>query len=207
MKTWDDMDATRISLLDRVRDLDDDPSWIEFYEFYSPVIHGYALRTGLTEPEAGDAVLETMITIAKKMPQFRYDPAKGRFRHRVAKITAWRIADQFRKRYPSNVISLDEEKKRNPGLLAQFKKGTTAWWDEAWDDEIWAKAVERVKKRVSATTWNVFELFVLKGRPAKEAAKSLGISQARVYWAHHRVKLLLGQEIEYIQKGGPLRDL
>jgi len=40
----------------------------------------FALKGGLTAVEAQDVVQETMISVAKHMPTFEYDPAIGSFK-------------------------------------------------------------------------------------------------------------------------------
>jgi len=65
---------------------------------YFGFIYGVALRAGLTETEALDAVQTTVITVQKKIAEFKYDPARGNFRGWLTKITKWRISEEFRKR-------------------------------------------------------------------------------------------------------------
>jgi len=71
---------TRRSLLSRLRQWDDQESWQDFFSTYSKLIYGVALRAGLAEAEAEDIVQETVISVARQMPNFRYDPAQGSFK-------------------------------------------------------------------------------------------------------------------------------
>lgn len=89
---------TRRTLLSRLKDWKDDQSWREFFNTYWKLIYGVALKAGLTDDEAQEVVQETIITVAKKMPDFKYDPAIGSFKGWLLNITRWRISDQFRKR-------------------------------------------------------------------------------------------------------------
>src|SRR2546428_142693 len=45
-----------------------------FFDIYWRLIYGVALRAGLTDAEAQDVVQETVISVAKHLPGFRYDP-------------------------------------------------------------------------------------------------------------------------------------
>src|SRR5437773_7819843 len=94
---------TRQSLLTRLKHWDDQESWREFFETYWRLIHGLAMKCGLTDSEAQDVVQETMISVAKQMPRFKYDPALGSFKGWLLQITRRRIADQMRKRRPLGV--------------------------------------------------------------------------------------------------------
>ena len=71
---------TRASLLSRLKDRDDHVGWQEFFDTYWKLIYGVALKAGLNDSEAQDVVQETVIYVAKKLPDFRYDPEKGSFK-------------------------------------------------------------------------------------------------------------------------------
>src|SRR6476661_8350345 len=94
--------ATRASLLKRLKDCDDQASWQQFYDLYRELIRSFALKAGLTESEADEVVQETVIGVARKLPEFHYDPAKCSFKTWLLNQTVWRIKDQFRKRPPTD---------------------------------------------------------------------------------------------------------
>jgi DNA-directed RNA polymerase specialized sigma24 family protein len=92
-------DRTRMSLIDRLSDWEDQRTWDEFYQTYWRLIYSVSLKAGLGRDEAMDAVQETVLTIAKQWKSGqKYDPAKGSFKTWLMNITRWRIADQFRKK-------------------------------------------------------------------------------------------------------------
>src|SRR5262245_18976963 len=104
--------ATRASLLKRLRDVKDQASWQRFFDTYWRLIHGLALKAGLTETEAQDVVQETVIAVAKHLPGFRYDPKVCSFKTWLLQLTRWRIIVQLRKRLPSEQprdISSDDD--------------------------------------------------------------------------------------------------
>ena len=76
----DEFLATRRSLLTRLRDAGDQAGWREFFDIYWQLLYRVALKSGLTEAEAQDAVQETIITVAQQMPGFRYEPARCSFK-------------------------------------------------------------------------------------------------------------------------------
>src|SRR6266404_4758915 len=92
---------TRRSLLSRLRDLGDSDSWRTFFDTYWRLIYNLARKSGLSDTEAQDVVQETIIAVARKMPGFRYDPAKGSFKQWLLLITRRRIQDHFRRLYRS----------------------------------------------------------------------------------------------------------
>jgi DNA-directed RNA polymerase specialized sigma24 family protein len=67
---------TRASLLEPLKDAGDDAGWEEFHRTYRGLLVGVARRAGLNEHEADESVQETLITVAKKVPEFRYERGK-----------------------------------------------------------------------------------------------------------------------------------
>src|SRR5262249_9061412 len=78
---------TRVSLLQRLRNMEDQRSWDEFYEIYHDLIFSVARRAGLNEVEAGEVVQDTLISVARKMPDFTYDPSKDSFKGWLLTVT------------------------------------------------------------------------------------------------------------------------
>src|SRR5437667_12874824 len=89
---------TRQSLLNRLKDWGDQASWQDFFDTYWQLIYNVAIKAGLSDTEAQEVVQETVIAVAKKIPEFKADPARGSFSAWLMRLTRWRIADQFRKR-------------------------------------------------------------------------------------------------------------
>src|SRR5580692_1956052 len=94
---------TRTTLLLRLKDWQDQSGWQDFFDTYWNLIYGVAIKGGLTPMEAEDVVQETMISVAKHMPGFKYDPAIGSFKGWLLTMTRWRMTDQLRKRGPLNL--------------------------------------------------------------------------------------------------------
>src|SRR6185436_3555024 len=94
----DEIIPTRASLLSRLRNWDDQQSWQRFFELYWKLIYSVARKAGLSDPEAQDVVQETIISVARHMPSFRYDPELGSFKAWLMQLTRWRIMDELRKK-------------------------------------------------------------------------------------------------------------
>jgi DNA-directed RNA polymerase specialized sigma24 family protein len=71
---------TRQSLLQRLKNLDDQASWKSFFDQYWKLIYSVARRAALSDAEAQDVVQETIICVTKKIQGFSYDPAYGSFK-------------------------------------------------------------------------------------------------------------------------------
>src|SRR5215475_237413 len=107
---------TRKSLLSRLKKWDDQESWQEFFNTYSKLLYRVAVKAGLSDAEAQDVVQETIIVVARKIPDFKYDPALGSFKSWLLLITRRRIEKQLKKRLP-----LKDERASPQKLLASAR--------------------------------------------------------------------------------------
>ena len=60
-------------------------------------------------------------------------------------------------------------------------------------------AIDRVKQKVTAEQFQMFDFYVLREWPPEKVAKTLGVSTARVYLNKHRVGKLVKQELRQIE--------
>ncbi len=195
---------TRATLLDRLRDLGNEADWKEFYNTYHDLIHTIALRAGLRESEAQDVVQETIIGVARKLPEFRYDPAKGSFKTWLYNLTQWRIADQIRKRdrafesaTEDGAASADDALEKIP---TRPEDNNAAEWDEEWSQAIINAALERGKQLVHPKQYQIFDLYVFKSWPAAQIARTFKINVGQVYLAKFRVGGVLKRQLKMLQK-------
>jgi RNA polymerase sigma factor (sigma-70 family) len=198
--------STRASLVNRLRDLGDDASWRCFLDTYWRLIYNVARRSGLSHAAAQDVVQDTVISIARKMPDFRYDPSVGSFKQWLLLVTRRRICDHVRRRYRS-LPSADE---RNDSFIASPVSAESpdvlidAAWEEEWQENVFQAALARVRERVKPKHFQVFDYCVLRNVRASEVARMLGLNAAQVYLARHRVSAAVKRaaaEIEAELKG------
>ncbi len=197
---------TRSSLLERLRVWNDHETWRLFFETYWKLIYGVARQAGLSDAEAQDAVQETVITVSKKIEQFRYDRKKGTFKAWLLNIARWRIADQFRKRQPAEMTArttVDREDRRTSTIDKIPDQSTDALqsiWDEEWRKNLMDTAISRVKRQVDPKQFQVFDCYVLQGWSPRQVARELKVTQGGVYLAKHRIGALIRREIRRLEK-------
>src|SRR6266568_4998222 len=208
---------TRPSLLHRLKSGDDPQSWQEFYRTYGGLIRFFAEKAGLTADEAEEVVQETAIGVARRLPDFTYNPKVCRFKTWLLNLVRWRIQDQLRRRRPVGVhASACASAQKSADTLKQrddTASTTTieripdpavpefgAEWDAAWEKNLFAQALERVRERIDERQFQVFDLCVAKGWPPADVAQTLGISTARVYLTKHRVSALVKKEVQRLEK-------
>lgn len=224
----DDSIPTRQSLVARLKDLGDQESWREFFQTYWRLIHATALKAGLTDVEAQEVVQEVMIATARKMPGFTYDPAKDSLKGWLLSVTRWKVVDQFRKRekaahstgpgipnnqtesparrngaFMASEASIDDTKQTPTAEQVPDPQSETlnAIWDVEWRENFLHTALERVKRTVNPSHYEMYHLHMVQGLSPSEAARALGVSTAAVYLAKHRVGRQLKREVEKLERG------
>lgn len=199
----DELIPTRATLLQRLKNWQDQSSWQEFFDTYWKLIYRVALKAGLTETEAQDVVQETMVSVAKHMPAFKYDPAIGSFKAWLLKLTRWRILDQFRKRGPLQHQSLSQDTVTGTSTVDKVVdpkgKDLDAVWDTEWKKNLLEAALLKVKRRVDAQKYQMFDLYVNKEWPAAKVAEAFGVSIDQVYLAKHRVTDVIKEEVSRLE--------
>jgi len=171
----------------------------------------------LSDAEAQDVVQETLLTVAKKVGEFKSDPALGSFKGWLLLITRRRIADQLEKRRqapPTQHVSTMHGTSAAPSNSADDSTRTStlervpdpatfnldAYWEEQWQKNQLRAATEKVKCLVSPKQFQIFELYVLREWPVAKVARLLSVSAGQVYLARHRISRLLKTEISRLEK-------
>lgn len=198
---------TRRSLLDRLRDWEDQASWREFFDTYWKFIYSVAIKSGLTDQEAEDVVQETMLSVAKKMPDFVYDPTRCSFKGWLMHVIRLRLIDQLRRRLPAGCQSPagDHDSRQTPTIerIPDLVSGATpldAIWDEEWERNLVDAAMERVKLRVRPEHYQIFYLSAVKGLTTRQVAKMLGVNIGQVYLVRHRLAKDVKREVERLKE-------
>lgn len=195
--------ATRLSLIERLVDWNDQARWQEFFDTYWRLIYNVARKSGLTDSEAQEVVQETVITIAKSIG--KYDRQAGSFKGWLLNTARWRIADQFRKRDPAELKPLVRPDAGRDTATIERVAGVDGRqmetvWDHEWERNLFQGALERVKKRVAPRQFQIFECCVIKRWSAARVAETLRVNVAQVYLAKHRVSALMKKEVAALAK-------
>ena len=201
----DELIPTRWSLLGRLKDLGDQQSWRDFFDLYWRLIYGVATKSGLTDAEAQDVVQETIISVARKMPDFKAEPQAGSFKGFLLTITRRRIADQFRKRPPGHEARVRRpDDTRRTSTIERIADPSSldldAVWNEEWEKNLMDAAMERAKRQVDLKQAQIYDLYVVKHWPVTKVARTLGVNVGQVYLAKHRFSKLLKKELQRLKE-------
>ncbi len=196
---------TRQSLLSRLRDCQDETGWREFFDTYCWLIYSVARKSGLTDADAQDVVQETFIYLSRRMPNFRYDKARGSFKSWLRVVTRSRISVRRRAEERQQPLVRDPM----PG-----DEGSAAWeaiadpagdaldeqWQREWEENLLATALRHIRAKVSSQQLLIFRLATQEELPLSLVAKKLGVSIAQVYLARHRVGKAFKAEVKRLRQ-------
>jgi DNA-directed RNA polymerase specialized sigma24 family protein len=181
-----DLVPTRRSLLSRLKRWEDQESWREFFDTYWKLIYSVAV-----------------LSIAKKMAGYRYDPEVCSFKGWLLRVTRFRILDQLRKRqhgiHPASPSSGTGgtptlERIPDPGSLA-----LESLWDAEWEKNLLDVAMEQVKRRVNAAHYQIFYWNAIQGVKPAQVARMAGVNVAQVYIVKQRIGRLVRQTVESLK--------
>ena len=200
----DNLMQTRATLLNKLKNWQDEASWQRFFDTYWKLIYWAARRTGLRDDEARDVVQETMLAVARRMPGFVYDPAIGSFRAWLKKQTRWSIVNQLRKR-DSRLAQLNaptaSDGEEDPiDQLPDLATVSDQFWEAEWQKNLLEAAVARVKNKADPLNYQIYDLYVNREWPAQKVAATFGINVPQVYVIKHRISKMIAEEGQRLEK-------
>lgn len=182
------------TLLERLRvDPDDPQAWRLFVDRYQPQIHRWCRSRGLQDCDADDIAQDVLVKLFGAFRRFRYDPARN-FRAWLSTVVqhAWSDFLEARRKDPGrNARSIAESAEARIDLERRI--------EEAFDRELFAAAMQRIRGRVKPSTWDAFRLTAIEGLPGAQVGRELGMAVAHVFVARHRVQKMLQEEIRVLQ--------
>lgn len=183
------MNTTPPSLLEKLRHPDDQRAWQEFVDLYTPLLYQWARAAGLQDPDAADLLQDVFATLFRKLPDFQYDRYRS-FRAWLRTVTLNQWRDNHKRRGRQAIAGgadcLDE-------LPARDELSDAA--EDEYRHYLTRRALELMQTDFQPTTWRACWEFVVRGRPAAEVARELGISENAVYIAKSRVLRHLRQHL------------
>ncbi len=183
------MISTHTSLLLRLRTNEDSAAWGQFVRLYTPLLFHWVRKLGIESNRADDLVQEIFLVLLAKMPRLAEDRPKS-FRAWLRTLTLNKCRDWFRQQ--KNVS--------NPRLIHQIECAvddpTTLLTEQEYRAFVAQAALRLMRDAFNETTWRACWEHVACGRPARDVAAELGISENAVYLARGRVLKRLRIELD-----------
>tara|TARA_Y100001968_G_scaffold313088_2_gene336908 strand:+ start:1291 stop:1911 length:621 start_codon:yes stop_codon:yes gene_type:complete len=200
MRQNDAIFATRSTLLVRLKDLDNQKAWQEFFDVYWTLLFNFARRAGLSETDAEEVVMDTVETVARKIEDFEYNRQTGRFKSWLLTIVRFKLGDRFRKKKrqaeKGEHASLDGVAEGQ--ILDTDSTELEKIWDVEWKKRMVDMALERVKQLVGHKQYQIFHCYVIQEQGADDVADFLEVSKSQVYVAKNRVGKIFEAELKLL---------
>lgn len=169
------MQTTRPSLLLRIRDPRDAAAWEVFDSIYRPMLRRYALSRGLLDAEAEDIAQQCLTEVLRRIGDFEYDAAKGRFKGWLKTMVANRVRNLWRDRRERQADTAVFERDASP------EPSPDESFEKLWMQEHLWHCFRAVQAQVDETTWRAFEQYVLRQRTIDEVCRELNLKAQNVY--------------------------
>jgi RNA polymerase sigma factor (sigma-70 family) len=181
---------TRRTLIERIRDQQDEASWSDFIDAYSRYIYVVVRGMGVPHHDAEDIVQAVLLSAWKGLPTFRYEPDRHRFRSWLCTVTRNAVRNFLKRANRAPKTELRMEDSRVAAALPEIEKIAEA----EWETYVGNLAMAAVRARFQPQVFATFELF-LKGKSGKEAAEEMGIPLNTAHVYKKRVQNALTKEI------------
>jgi len=169
--------STSKSMLSKIK-AGDNIAWSDFYRTYRPLIMLCGSDCNLSASEKEELMQDTVLSMFKGQ-HFVYDRSKGRFRDYLRRIIKRRAYDIIRKR--SKHQELDENILNSLESPEQDDR-----WAKEWRQHVLNEALRELRSAVEPSTFQAFDLFVIRDMKASKVAEVLDISENTVYLAKMR---------------------
>jgi RNA polymerase sigma-70 factor, ECF subfamily len=199
---------TRPTLIDRIRNLDNNEAWTEFVRIYRPLIIRYCIspRWKMSPEDAEDIAQKTLTWVADRIKDFEYRPKDCPFRAWLLQKVHHLNCDRYRElnRMSGKLTTETDNHGQAPQLpLEQLPDPKSLEWDERWEEEhrraILEAASQIVRRRLPYKYFQAFDMKA-QGLSAKKIAQKLGETSAWVDVAVCRFKAELKTVFARLQK-------
>ena len=193
---------TSVSLLLRLRDLENNDAWEDFLRRYGPKIFDWCRWYHLQDSDASDVTQEVLGKLIKAMKTFEYNESRGSFRAWLKTVTNNAIRDFLKSLSRPGRGTGDSQAQRDisaiqaPEALESLAQTIEA---EA-EQELLAEAEQRVRKRVKDKNWEAYRLTAIELEKPADVAETLDMDVANVYIAKSRVIKMLQEEVERLDR-------
>ena len=186
-------ESTRSSVLAAVTDTGNEAAWRRFFDLYAGFVFSIARSKGLNDTDADDIVQTVFADLARNLPSFRYDRAKGKFRSYLTGLVHWRVNDRLR------------SGKRDAGLKASFWEEAKAaaadddgFSEREWRQAAMEEALRRIKPEARPEHYAAFVASAVEGQDTETVMRIYGISRDNLYQIRKRLTARLREAVAQV---------
>lgn len=183
---------TRMTLLERLQDHEDQVAWQEFVDLYGPLVYGFARKRLPQDLDAADVMQDVLLAFANG----GYDPQKGRFHKWLLTVILNKVRDAWsqRQRSPPPVGGTDFQLE-----LQEVPDEVHDDWEQQHRERLWGRALELVRDEIQPAHWQVFRMSAVEGKTGKEVAEALGLRVSNVWSIKSRILSRIKEIVEQFE--------
>ncbi|MCM8541242.1 MAG: RNA polymerase sigma factor [Lentisphaeraceae bacterium] len=185
---------TRQTLLMRLKDRHDDQSWEDFSHYYRRYLFAIVIAMNVRHQDQDDLVQQVMLKAWKSLPEFEYEPGKGRFRSWLGTVTRNTVRTFLTKKTTKreNIAHLEAMEAQEAKLTDSDLEILT---EKEWMRHVAELAWENISPALSEKVRDVFLAYQeCEGDIAATALKA-EVAENTVYIYSKRVRKKLYREI------------
>ena len=160
------MDATRRTLLTRVRGRGDPRAWKEFVGLYRSLVGRYARARGLSAADAKDVAADCMDALAEHVASPDYDPSGGRFKRWLRGL----VRAALRERAEAASVAPDSERQ------SHAEPTPDEVFERIWGDEHLRHCLEQLRIEVEFKTFEAFRRLALDQWPVERVCETYDLT-------------------------------
>ena len=178
-------------MLRAVADTENEAAWQRLFDLYAGFVFSIARSKGLNDADADDIVQVVFTDLARNLPTFQYDRAKGKFRAYLSGLVNWRVMDKLKvgKRDADLKASFWEEAK------AASSFGDNGFAEREWQAAALEEALRRIKPDVNPEHYAAFVASAIEGQDTETVMRFYGISSDNLYQIRKRLTAKLRETV------------
>lgn len=188
---------TSCTLINRVKDLDDDEGWRQFFDRYRRLVLSIGRQHGLTESEAEEVGQEVFSRVARNIGVFETGGRPGAFRRWLGQLTTWCAIDAQRKRrLVTSPIHREGMEERTSTAERVAAPGSDDPLGEVTDRDFHELLLRRLKQIVSAKDYQIYHLITFDGWTPVQVAEHFKMRRGTVDTIICRTRQSARRELE-----------
>ena len=186
------MNETQHTLIQRLqqKELTDEEAWQLFVETYESFIIAILIKININQEEARDLKQIILLKLWEKLPSFKYEPERAKFRTWIYSVT--------KNTAISHIRSLNSEQDRISQYFSENESEATSEFNklftQEWQMFISNKAMEKISEDFTPQSIEIFKQ-CLAGAKSSELARQYNLQPNSVVRIKNRVKEQLMVEI------------
>lgn len=181
------MEPTSISLLDLLKQENNQNAWRQMLDIYQPLIGKWLGRLGAPENEVHDLSQSILVVVVRKLPQFQHQGNQGAFRSWLKNITRNCLLEYWRSQKLQPIATGKTSFQESLNQLADDSSELSQLWNQEYDRQVLASLLQQIQNEFQPSTWEAFRLVTIDGVPAKSVAEQLDMTVNSVFIAKSRV--------------------